>query len=115
MLKLRSNQIEQIGRAHFVEQAIRHMRENHRDFAALDPAVTRLFVEDSVDEATGSYGLVEGLSVMTFVLVAWFLGPEFIKDFPEADVILRNPKAGEEDRMAHLYRWAWKRLGETPS
>ncbi len=94
-----------------MDRAVEHLRRDHPDFAALEPKVTRLFVEESVQQAMDGYGLKEERSVMTFVLVAWFLGPEFIEEFPEADVILRNPKAGEMDRTSHLYRWAWKRLG----
>lgn len=111
MLKLRPEQIDQIGQWHLMDRAAAHMRQNHADFAALDPAMTRQFIEDAVSAALG-YGLATDRGVMTFVLVAWFLGPEFIEEFPEADVILRNPKAGEADRAGHLYRWAWKRLGE---
>ena len=112
MLKIRPSQAEQLGRVHFVQQAAEHMRRNHRDFAASDPAVTRLFVAEAVNEAMDVYKLVQSRSVMTFVLVAWFLGPEFVAQYPESEVILYNPKAGEAERTDHLYRWAWKRLGE---
>ena len=115
MLRLRARQVNQLGRTHFVDRANEHLRRNHPDFVAIGPTLGREFVETTVRAATGTYGLTSQRAVMTFVLVTWYLGPDFTEQHPEAEAILRNQNLDELGRASQLYRWAWRQLGEEPS